>query len=323
MRQEVKEIIEKGLQEFCFVNRILFPQLEDALFPGRRSRPKLFFSLLKDKTPTVDVNNITLSIEFSHRASIILDDLIDNDLLRRRTKTFHEKHGREATILISHFLISSSFNLLNKIQTKSKIELNEYFYEAGKKMIIGEMADIGIGYHYDLECYFERLLLKTSSLYQLASVVSSIVNEDDDIQKELYYNIGEKVGSIYQMLNDIYDDVEAGINERGYKESWTFNLTFLRAIAYSYGDQELRNSLIELYNKKYLSREEYLSAIKLYKKPVFEDIGKRLINEEIGKLDQLLSKLENQENKNIFSDLVNKMKVPQYHNHYEFETVGY
>ena len=190
-------------------------------------------------------------------------------------------------------------------------------------MILGEMADIGAVNKFDLDTYLQKLLLKTSSLYELAAKCAALVNQENDLQVSLYSKIGDKIGRLYQMLNDLYDDSEAHIYERGEKKTWSFNLTLLKAIAYEYGDPNTKELLSDYFQRSVLSEDDFVEATRFFFFVKYLKIAKENIYYQIHELTLLLKQLTKIEAKNIFNKMLNEMKESKYHNHYEFTEAGY
>ena len=199
------------------------PYFEDALADmlkagGKRFRPMLLLSVVNSKKPLLVENSlkVALAVEFLHTYSLVHDDLpsMDNADLRRGFTTLHKKYDEVTAILVGDALNSESFNLIanSSLHNDIKIELIKLLAENGglNGMIIGQAID----------CYFEKQILELEKLeflhiHKTAKLIASslkmgaiISNYDEKIQEELY-NFGLDIGLLFQIQDDIIDELES------------------------------------------------------------------------------------------------------------------
>ena len=185
---------------------------------GKRFRPMLLLSVVKSKKPLLIENalKVALAVEFLHTYSLIHDDLpsMDNSDLRRGFTTLHKKYDEVTAILVGDALNSESFNLIanSSLHNDVKIELIKLLGENGglNGMIIGQAID----------CQFEKQKLelekleflhihKTAKLIAASLKMGAIIsNYDENIQEDLY-NFGLDLGLLFQIQDDIIDELES------------------------------------------------------------------------------------------------------------------
>lgn len=216
-----KRRIDALLEEFLarHTNVVSRGLLRTALFPGRRLRPALLTHLvgLQGWAKTADdLDRIALAAELGHRASIILDDLIDGDELRRGERAFHVVHGRTATLLVSHQLVAEAFLQLSGLPSRVGAIAVPAFADTYRSMAMGELADIGIVFDRSapaISYYEEQVLPKTAALFQfIFQMASTLARKSDAADFAL---LGNRIGRLYQVYNDVYDDLLAPGNARG------------------------------------------------------------------------------------------------------------
>lgn len=204
-------------------SKTFHPYFEDALADmlkagGKRFRPMLLLSVVNSKKPLLVENSlkVALAVEFLHTYSLVHDDLpsMDNADLRRGFTTLHKKYDEVTAILVGDALNSESFNLIanSSLHNDIKIELIKLLAENGglNGMIIGQAID----------CYFEKQILELEKLeflhiHKTAKLIASslkmgaiISNYDEKIQEELY-NFGLDIGLLFQIQDDIIDELES------------------------------------------------------------------------------------------------------------------
>ena len=185
---------------------------------GKRFRPMLLLSVVNSKKPLLVENSlkVALAVEFLHTYSLVHDDLpsMDNADLRRGFTTLHKKYDEVTAILVGDAMNSDSYNLIanSSLHNDIKIELIKLLAENGglNGMIIGQAID----------CYFEKQILELEKLeflhiHKTAKLIASslkmgaiISNYDEKIQEELY-NFGLDIGLLFQIQDDIIDELES------------------------------------------------------------------------------------------------------------------
>ena len=222
----MKELLEK-FEDYLHNNLpkidTFHPHFENAMQDmlkagGKRFRPMLLLSVVNSKKPLLVENSlkVALAVEFLHTYSLVHDDLpsMDNADLRRGFTTLHKKYDEVTAILVGDALNSESFNLIanSSLHNDIKIELIKLLAENGglNGMIIGQAID----------CYFEKQILELEKLeflhiHKTAKLIASslkmgaiISNYDEKIQEELY-NFGLDIGLLFQIQDDIIDELES------------------------------------------------------------------------------------------------------------------
>ena len=222
----MKELLEK-FEDYLLNNLpkidTFHPHFENAMQDmlkagGKRFRPMLLLSVVNSKKPLLVDNSlkVALAVEFLHTYSLVHDDLpsMDNADLRRGFTTLHKKYDEVTAILVGDALNSESFNLIanSSLHNDIKIELIKLLAENGglNGMIIGQAID----------CYFEKQILELEKLeflhiHKTAKLIASslkmgaiISNYDENIQEDLY-NFGLDIGLLFQIQDDIIDELES------------------------------------------------------------------------------------------------------------------
>lgn len=186
--------------------------LYSLLSGGKRIRPMLLFATLDAYRISEDKGiNTAIGIEMIHTYSLIHDDLpaMDNDTYRRGVLTCHKKYGEDIAILAGDALLSESFRYANKAceSVQSNHMMVESFVDACglNGMIYGQELDIeNINGSCSLETIKTINLYKTSKLIVLPFIAASII-ADRQGDKETWQQVGNNVGLIFQIQDDLLD----------------------------------------------------------------------------------------------------------------------
>lgn len=189
------------------VNSMDLPQkLSDmihyALFPGRRMRSSIYLSLLKEIKGR-DIK-IAACIEMLHRASLIVDDILDEDDFRRGNESFHYKYGKDNAVIVSHLLTSYCVKELQHFKVS-------HIYN---KMAIGQCNEFYSNSDMDLNRYNSIASNKTGKLFGLAFYIAAIRNKYDKETIKCYISIGDNFGTFFQIGNDISDTLYQNSKDR-------------------------------------------------------------------------------------------------------------
>ena len=221
MKNSIKlyEKFEEYLQNNLQSVKSFHPYFEDAMLQmfkagGKRFRPLLLLNVVESYEPLL-INNampIAMALEMLHTYSLIHDDLptFDDAPLRRGHPTLHESFDEVTATLVGDALNSDSFYVISKAPLASdiKIKLVEALALGGgsRGMVLGQAID----------CYFENKKLnidqliflhthKTAKLIATSLKMGAIIVNLTKEKQELLYEIGLKLGLLFQIQDDIID----------------------------------------------------------------------------------------------------------------------
>lgn len=185
-----------------------------AIRPGRRYRPMLFLTGKVIGDDTFEQNSIVLAsvLELIHKYSLILDDSVDNDPLRRGEKTFHQKFGRNNAQAMSAYLMNLLFKQLKLIRT---IYSSDQRFESIMSLYEEILSDMSVGFISDLNKKSRDVRgirkisdMQTSTLLR-NSMLIGFLSSDYYLSNECAYlyktlcKLGDDIGTVFQAYNDI------------------------------------------------------------------------------------------------------------------------
>ncbi len=183
-----------------------FPMAESLVIStGKLLRPVLhiLFARLCGHAQHKHINSAA-AIELIHNASLLHDDILDNATCRRGHPTYNHRYGTHPAVLGGDYLFVSAFNLLMEPCYQ---EILTTYINSVKTMIKGEFlqlkykGDISI----TLEDYLEVISCKTASLMQAGIISGGQISGADNEQIDKLYKIGEIIGIIFQVIDDMMD----------------------------------------------------------------------------------------------------------------------
>jgi octaprenyl-diphosphate synthase len=144
------------------------------------------------------------AIELLHTESVIHDDIIDEERLRRGKPSFHIKYGYNSSILTADFVLGIILNIGSKMNNSRVI--NE-LSNAATKMSEGEMMEIRLAKLNDVteDEYIKVIEHKTASLFEASTKIGAILGEGNEDQIHALGTFGNLLGIAYQIHDDLLD----------------------------------------------------------------------------------------------------------------------
>lgn len=143
------------------------------------------------------------AIELIHNATLLHDDVVDNNSLRRGKENIKSLLGNKISILAGDFVLSIAFNLI--ISLKS-IEAVKLLAEAAHKLSEGEIRQLELTGKLITEAqYLQIIETKTAVLFSAACALPSILVGLDPEYIRHFKNFGYNIGMAFQIIDDLLD----------------------------------------------------------------------------------------------------------------------
>lgn len=243
---------------------------------GNQLRPKLtcwgaaFNTSQVDELDLSQVAVVASYIEMLHKASIIIDDMIDRDDARHGKKAFHAEFGHDKAVIFALALLGKGSSGINEVfqNTKSSYQSVALYSQTIYHMAKGCLEELELNplSRYDADRIHRIISLETISLIKNSLLLGYWSSCGADLSIEhTVVKIGENCGYIFQILNDLepFSDIE---QNSAYKGGWNIDMDRDRkniAVAYIYGaaskqerqllstlsGEALHSLVLELYEK--------------------------------------------------------------------------
>jgi geranylgeranyl pyrophosphate synthase len=204
--ENVKRLVESELSNF--VSRIadlrLHEKIEYALLShGKRLRPLMvILSAQSVGGNRDDVMSLALAIELLHTATLVHDDILDQDKFRRDAPTVHEKWSVNDAILVGDAMISLAINLAADYGR----EVLKIASETGLALCDGEYMDVSMtSTEMSEDEYLEKIRRKSASLFRAATQCGAIAGGGSNLEVKCLADFGEHFGMAYQLTDDLSD----------------------------------------------------------------------------------------------------------------------
>jgi octaprenyl-diphosphate synthase len=208
------QLIEKELEQVNLYISSIFSSELDILKTiagqvlksgGKRIRPKMLLlsTRLYGDIP-IDAVGAASIIEVIHASSLLHDDVVDNNGIRRGTESLNSLINNKISVLLGDFLFTRAYARLSRftdtraqraiadaVAHMSLGQFLEAYYEGDKATTIDEYIAI-----------IER---KTASLFASSSKVGAIIGKAPDEHIERLSEYGKNLGIAFQIIDDCLD----------------------------------------------------------------------------------------------------------------------
>ena len=173
---------------------------------GKRMRPAMALACCGavggDKSKAMP---LAVAIEYIHNFTLIHDDLMDGDKLRRGMVTIHEGYGMPTAVLAGDALFAKAYQIICELDVPAERMRNamRYVSKAVWDLARGQQMDVNNeGKIVSEEYYIETIKLKTSVLFAAAAAGGAIIGGADDKTVEAINQYALDVGLGFQMFDD-------------------------------------------------------------------------------------------------------------------------
>ena len=214
---EINPLLEKYSTYIEKINTVLDSELElyaesefkeplkYALNGGKRIRP-IILLLASECVGEIDDNTFAAAcaIEFLHTESVIHDDIIDNETLRRQKDPFHIKYGYNTSVLTGDFVLGLILNIASRINNP---RVTKNLATTAMMMSEGEVLEGRLETSEDVtfDDYLKVIEYKTATAFETASRLGAIISGGSDEEIESLADYGKNIGIAYQIRDDLLD----------------------------------------------------------------------------------------------------------------------
>jgi len=154
---------------------------------------------------------LATAVELIHSASLIHDDIIDDERLRRGRSSLHRQHGNQTAVLVGDILYAQSFSLITSLELSSwerHLAIYQLYCDTTRNMCLGEIIEqrtIDEKLSLDYPSYLNILENKTAGLMSASCHSGAILAGADPVAAGKLAEFGMAFGLAFQLLDDHRD----------------------------------------------------------------------------------------------------------------------
>jgi geranylgeranyl diphosphate synthase type I len=179
---------------------------------GKRLRPAVLI-LVAEATGS-DLKSVlpaAVAVELVHNFTLIHDDIMDKDDVRRGRPAVHMIWGEAGAILAGDTLYSKAFSILSKVQNEPSriLKCMDILSKTCTEICEGQWLDMDFEKREKVSKaeYIEMVEKKTSVLYAAAAKIGALLGGASDETAEALSEYGRLIGIGFQMYDDVLDMV--------------------------------------------------------------------------------------------------------------------
>ncbi len=171
------------------------------------SVPYRTFPTLTDAT--VDIMAAAVSVEGIQSFTLIHDDIMDDDDLRRGVPAVHREYDLETAILAGDTLYSKAFEIMldTGAEPERTVQALDVLARTCTKICEGQSLDVSFEDRADVtpEEYLEMIEQKTAVLYGASACLPAVLLGAEQDTVDALYGYGLDVGRAFQIHDDVLD----------------------------------------------------------------------------------------------------------------------
>ncbi len=176
---------------------------------GKRLRPFITIKSCEVEGGTeLEAMPFACSIELLHNFTLIHDDIMDKDAMRRNVKTVHTIYGEPIAILAGDYLFAKAFEVSSNspgLKPESVIMANRKLADAMIVLAEGQTLDTQFEHEENVTEfeYIQMVRMKTASLYSASAYVGGCAADASKHHLQVLETFGEALGIAFQIRDDI------------------------------------------------------------------------------------------------------------------------
>lgn len=207
-----------------------------------------------------DAISTAAAIELIHTFTLIHDDMMDEDELRRGLPSVHAAYGKTTAILAGDLLFAKAFEICDKRAAK-------ILSFAASNVCEGQELDMAFEERDFIseDEYMTMIMKKTAALIEVSTRAGAIVGNASEEEVDMMAKYGRNIGLAFQIHDDILDLTgnEEKIGKPVGSDIYEGKKTLIVIKAFEFLNESMKQELLEILNKKENSQEELNKALEL------------------------------------------------------------
>jgi geranylgeranyl diphosphate synthase type II len=267
---------------------------------GKRLRPILL--LLSTRAVRGDIEqaiNAAVAIELLHNFTLVHDDIMDNDHLRRGHSTVHIKWDESVAILAGDGLIGLAYRQLMKLPGEYLIPVCKLFTEGVIEVCEGQAFDKEFEHQegVSLEDYFQMIGKKTGRLITMATQIGAILGGGTEEEVAILSEYGSIIGTAFQIQDDLLDITasEEVIGKTFGSDVRAGKKTYLMVKSMQLASQSQRSRVQAILSARKITRDMIFEVKQIFGETRILEEAESEIKQAFDKANELLVRFPHQE----------------------------
>ena len=260
---------------------------------GKRIRPILvILSCQAVGGKEEDCLDAAIAVEILHNFTLVHDDIMDQDDLRRGRQTVHKKWDEATAILVGDGLVALAYHYLLKTRTNRIKDIADIFTTGIIELCEGQALDKEFESRLDinLDQYLTMIEKKTAQLLMISSEIGTIIGGGNLEQQQILSHFSREVGCAFQIQDDILD-MELTSRKTFGSDIKQKKRTFLFIHAINNARPQIKEKILAIFNKQLINQDDILTVQQLFETSETLKFARQEVARRIDAAQQILDKL--------------------------------
>lgn len=277
-----------------------------------------------DETPEIPdaVASVAVAIEAFHKASLVHDDIQDDDQYRYGKTTLHRSHGVEQAINVGDYLIGLGYRLIHsarKFDPEASLDVLDSMSAAHLRLCDGQGAEMAFQQRPDLNLSpldaLQIYSLKTSPAFQAALYAGLRLAKHPLAETDLIAHYCRHAGVAFQVLNDLKDwQTDSENKVVSGQDAASMRPTVLLALALKHCSDDQRQQLQQMLTVSDPDDDSGKRAAQLQK--IYEDLdvferAEVLVERSRERAEELLEQIEDSRIRDLLRFFTETILAPE------------
>jgi geranylgeranyl diphosphate synthase, type I len=241
------------------------------------------------------------AVELIHTFSLIHDDIMDKDEIRRGMPAVHTKWGEPMAILAGDILFSLAFEMVAQthaedIHSGRVVQALNTVVDACIKICEGQACDMSFEGKFDVKEseYLNMIYKKTSALIAAATKAGAILGGGTPEQVEALFEYGRLIGMAFQIQDDYLDVVshEEELGKPVGSDIMEGKMTLMVVHTLSAANPQDKKELISILENRSEDQEMVKRAISIFDKYGSINYARDIAQDNIKSAKEILDALD-------------------------------
>ncbi|WP_372365271.1 polyprenyl synthetase family protein [Candidatus Uabimicrobium sp. HlEnr_7] len=253
-----------------------------------------------------DLKKLAVAVECFHKASLIHDDIEDNDAVRYGEKTLHEDYGVPVALNVGDYLIAEGYRLIAEcdIDAKCKSELLQLAIAGHRELCIGQGTELS--WMRDPQplkpvAVVDVFRKKTAPAFETALRIGATYAGATAEIHEVLEKYSESLGIAYQVRDDL-NDIEGEADD-----IHSMRLSLILAIAHEKAVKDEKRLLAEVWTQKAPVMENWEKIQKIIEKTKAVKRATQLLESYKEEATNSIRSIENHTLKGLLRRVISKI----------------
>ncbi|MDZ7331047.1 MAG: polyprenyl synthetase family protein [candidate division KSB1 bacterium] len=225
---------------------------------GKRIRPILVILACQASGGRVEsCLDAAVAVEILHNFTLVHDDIMDRDDLRRNRMTVHKRWDEATAILAGDGLVALAYHYLFKTEHGDLKTIADIFTKGLIEVCEGQALDKEFEGRFDigLDQYLLMIEKKTARLLMIASEIGAIIGGANQRQRAALVEFSRQLGNAFQIQDDLLD-METTSGKTYGSDIKRKKRTLLLVHAFEHAEPSIRKQLWQIMHKPEISDED-------------------------------------------------------------------